>query len=163
MQKKIILGVDPGTQVTGYGVIAHATQKLIPIEYGNIYAKAKKLEASYLIIYERLEEIILRLQPNAIAVETQFVYKNIQSSIKLSMARAIVLLVAAKHGIEIFEYAPKKAKLAVTGNGSSSKHQVKKMITMLLNIKDHSLTEDAADALALAICHGHYQPRLANV
>lgn len=157
MKRKIILGIDPGTRVTGFGVIEHFSQKINPLDYGNIRAKADKLEYCYLTIFEKVEELIAKHRPDAISVETQFVYKNVQSSMKLSMARAIVMLCAAKHGIELFEYAPKKAKMAVTGNGAASKHQVQKMVAMILKL-DKSPPEDAADALALAICHAHYGP-----
>ena len=153
-KKRIILGIDPGTNVTGYGVIEIETQKLTPLTFGNINAKAEKLEQRYLIIFNAVEELIAKYKPDAISVETQFVHRNVQSSMKLSMARAIVMLAAAKNNIELYEYAPKKAKLAVTGSGSASKYQVQKMITMMLNIKSN-VTHDAADALALAICHAH--------
>ncbi|MDN3504958.1 MAG: crossover junction endodeoxyribonuclease RuvC [Rhabdochlamydiaceae bacterium] len=163
MKKRIVLGIDPGTKVTGFGVIEYYSQKMISLEFGNIYSKSKKLEYCYLTIFEKLEELIEKYQPDAISVETQFVYKNVQSAMKLSMARGIVMLVAAKHDIEFFEYAPKKAKLAVTGNGGASKHQVQKMIAMILNIKNNLPPEDAADALALAICHAHNSKGLTYV
>ncbi|MCF7806744.1 MAG: crossover junction endodeoxyribonuclease RuvC [Simkaniaceae bacterium] len=154
-KKKIILGIDPGTRITGYGVIEQFSQKMTALDYGNIYAKSDRLETCYLIIFNRIEELISLHKPDAISVETQFVYKNVQSSMKLSMARAIVMLAAAKNNILLYEYAPRKAKMAVTGNGSASKHQIQKMIAMLLNLKQ-SPPEDAADALSLAICHAHH-------
>jgi crossover junction endodeoxyribonuclease RuvC len=96
-----------------------------------------------------------KYQPDAVAIETQFVYKNVQSAMKLGMARAMGLLAAARRQIPIFEYAPTKAKLAVVGNGGASKMQVQKMIQLLLRLPTLPEPEDAADALALAICHAH--------
>ena len=99
--------------------------------------------------------LIERHRPTIVAVESQFVLKNPQSAIKLGMAKGMVLLAAAKRGIPVHEYAPKKAKLAVVGKGGASKFQVQKMIQMLLKLPNLPEPEDAADALALAICCAH--------
>ena len=164
MKRKIILGIDPGIKVTGYGIIDHLSQKMNLICCGTILPKTKKLENAFLTIFEEVEKLITQYHPHAISIETQFVHKNVQSSMKLSMVRAICMLAAAKHTIEVHEYAPKKAKMAATGSGSASKHQVQKMVEMRLNIKTAILSEDSADALALAICHAHYhKPPLAHV
>ena len=116
-----------------------------------------KLEApqKYLIIFESIDHLIEKYKPDAVAVETQFVYKNVQSAMKLGMARGMVLLAAARRKIPIYEYAPKKAKLAVVGSGNASKYQVQKMIQALLKLKEPPEPEDASDALALAICHAN--------
>ena len=113
------------------------------------------LQQRYRILFEGLERLIERFQPNCIAVESQFVLKNPQSTIKLGMAKGMVLLAAARRDIEVTEYTPKKAKLAVVGNGSASKFQVQRMIATLLRLPTVPQPEDAADALALAICHAH--------
>ena len=162
-KSRIILGVDPGTQVTGYGVIEAFSQKMLPIDFGNIYAKDERLEYRYLTIFNRLEEIIIERRPDAISVETQFYSKNIQSAMKLSMARAVVMLLAAKHNIALFEYAPTRVKQAATGLGSASKHQVQKMVFSLLGLVGALPPEDAADALAIAICHAHTNRSLSYV
>ncbi|MBI5274242.1 MAG: crossover junction endodeoxyribonuclease RuvC [Chlamydiales bacterium] len=155
-QKRIILGVDPGTQVTGVGIIHHAGHLHEAVYAGTIKTNPEeKLQYRYLKIYNELDKIIESYKPDSIAIETQFVYKNVQSALKVGMARGTVLLLAAQKQIPIFEYAPTKAKLAVVGTGSASKHQVLKMIQLLLNLKELK-SEDAADALALAICHAHY-------
>ncbi len=152
----LILGIDPGTRITGYGIINTDNSEVVAIDYGCIRPPPKlPLEKRYLIIYESLEKIIKKYSPTAIAVETQFVKKNVQSAIKLGMARGMVILAAAKNNIAIFEYAPKKAKQAVVGNGKASKVQVQKMIQTLLKLPHPPHPEDAADALALAICHAH--------
>jgi crossover junction endodeoxyribonuclease RuvC len=155
--KNIILGIDPGTRITGFGVInASNTREIELIDYGCIRPPPKyKLENRYLIIFESLEQLILKYRPSAVAVETQFVKKNVQSAMKLGMARGVVIIAAAKNNIPIYEYAPRKAKLAVVGTGSASKLQVQKMVQMLLKLPQLPSPEDAADGLALAICHAH--------
>ena len=109
----------------------------------------------YLALFNGLEKLLDLYTPDAVSVETQFVYKNVQSALKLGMARGVVLIAAARRGIPVFEYAPKKAKLAVVGNGSASKEQVQRMVQLLLKLTVLPEPEDAADALALAICHAN--------
>ncbi len=153
---QIILGIDPGTRITGYGVIKRTSSKLEPLDFGCIRPPANlPLPERYLAIFNGLEKLLDQYQPSAVAVETQFVYKNIQSAMKLGMARGAVLIAAAKRKIPIFEYAPTKAKLAATGSGSASKEQVQRMIQLLLKLPILPEPEDAADALALAICHAN--------
>ena len=113
------------------------------------------LPARYLALFNSMEKLLELYTPDAVAVETQFVYKNVQSALKLGMARGVIIIAAARRGIPIFEYAPKKAKLAVVGNGAASKEQVQRMIQLLLKLPELPEPEDAADALALAICHAH--------
>jgi crossover junction endodeoxyribonuclease RuvC len=148
-----ILGIDPGTLITGYGVIRSASEAL---DFGCIRPPAKlPLEQRYKIIFDGVEALIEKHKPDAIAVESQFVLRNAQSSIKLGMAKGMVFLAAARAQIPVFEYAPKKAKLAVVGKGQASKFQVQKMIQNLLRLPTLPEPEDAADALALAICCAH--------
>ncbi len=155
-QRNIILGIDPGTQVTGYGLIATSGQQHEFIQCGTIRTKPDmKLEYRYLKIYEGVSALIDDQKPDFISIETQYVSKNVQSAIKVGMARGVVLLLAAQRNIPIFEYAPTKAKMAIVGTGSASKHQVLKMVEALLQIRNIN-SEDAADALALAICHAHH-------
>jgi crossover junction endodeoxyribonuclease RuvC len=148
-----ILGIDPGTIITGFGVIDLDTK---PIDFGCIRPPGKmSLQERYKVIFDSIEALICKYRPIAISVESQFVMKNVQSTIKLGMAKGMVYLAAARASIEVYEYAPKKAKLAVTGHGSASKHQVQKMIQALLRLPVPPEPEDAADALALAICCAH--------
>lgn len=150
---KKILGIDPGTIITGYGIINTDIQ---PIDFGCIRPPAKlPLPERYQIIFDGIELLIARHQPDAIAVESQFVLKNVQSAIKLGMAKGMVLLAAARKSIPVYEFTPKSAKLAVVGNGNASKTQVQKMIQALLRLPTPPQPEDAADALALAICCAH--------
>jgi crossover junction endodeoxyribonuclease RuvC len=155
-KKEVILGIDPGTLVTGYGVIESIDSAYSPLDYGCIRPPQKiKLSNRYLIIYEGIEQLIARYSPNVVVVETQYVHKNVQSAIKLGMARGMAILAATKKGIPVVEYAPTVAKKAVVGAGRASKWQVQSMVQRLLNLKTLPQPEDAADALALAMCHAH--------
>ena len=150
----IIIGIDPGTQVTGYGVIEAEGSLCRAIDYGCIRPPAsRKLTDRYLILFNALEELLEKYRPQALAVETQYVQKNVQSAIKLGMARGVAIIAAKRKGLAVFEYAPTKAKSAVVGNGRASKQQVQSMVKLLLNLAALPTPEDAADALALAICH----------
>jgi crossover junction endodeoxyribonuclease RuvC len=153
-KSRVILGIDPGTLISGYGLIKVDNQAYIPIDYGCIRPPSHlKLSERYLIIFDSVEELIVQYQPEALVVETQYVYKNVQSALKLGMARGVVMIAAKKNKIPVFEYAPTKAKLAVVGYGRASKFQVQGMVQKLLNLSQPPHPQDAADALALAICH----------
>lgn len=157
----IILGVDPGTRVSGYGIITMQNQAYIPLDYGCIRPPQNlKLSERYLVIFDSIEALIEKYRPTALVVETQFVYKNVQSALKLGMARGAVMIAAKKSGLPIFEYAPTVAKRAVTGTGRASKFQVQGMVQCLLKLPAMPQPEDAADALALAICHAHSAPHV---
>lgn len=152
----IIIGIDPGTIVTGYGIISLEGSTYDVIDYGCIRPPSKlKLTDRYLIIFESLEELLEKYAPDVLVVETQFVQKNIQSAIKLGMARGVVILAAKRRGLQVFEYSPTRAKQAVVGSGRASKYQVQIMVQRLLGLDSPPEPEDAADALALAICHAH--------
>lgn len=158
---RVILGVDPGTLITGYGLISLNNNQYHPIDYGCIRPPAKyKLSERYLVIFNSIEALIDRHQPNVLVVETQFVHKNVQSALKLGMARGIIMIAAKKRGLSVYEYAPTEAKRAVAGNGKASKFQVQKMVQALLKLSSAPHPEDAADALALAICHAHTETHL---
>ena len=151
----IIIGIDPGNYITGYGIIEtqdHIKYRLI--DCGCIrLPRSKKFSERYLIIYKSLQSLLEKYSPDALAVETQFVNKNVQSAMKLGMVRGIVLLAATLHSIPSYEYAPTKVKLAVVGRGRAHKQQVQSMVKLLLNLKEVPEPDDIADALALAICH----------
>lgn len=152
----IILGIDPGTCITGYGIILYSAHKQQALDFGCIRPPAKQLLSQrYLIIFNGLSQLMDRYKPNAVAIETQFVSKNPQSAIKLGMARGMAVLAATQRNIPVYEYAPKRAKQAVVGSGSASKEQVQKMMQLLFQLPLPPTPEDAADALALALCHGH--------
>ena len=155
-ETQIILGIDPGTKVTGYGILRVHNNQYQALDFGCIKPPYKlELSKRYYIIFDSIEKLIQKYKPTALAVETQFVQKNIQSAIKLGMARGCAIIAAEKNSTPIFEYAPRSAKLAVVGKGSASKEQVAKMLVMLLNLQIDKIPEDAADALSLAICHAN--------
>jgi crossover junction endodeoxyribonuclease RuvC len=155
-QEPTILGIDPGSRITGYGLIKIDGSRSDAIDFGSIRLPDKApFPEKMLILFQAIEKLIEIYRPQAIAVETQFFHKNAQSAMKLGMARGLVILAAAKNKISLYEYAPKKAKLAVVGNGNASKEQVQKMIQRLLRLPALPEPEDAADALALALCHAH--------
>lgn len=154
-KKEIILGIDPGTRITGYGVISSDGTPMA-VDFGCIRPPSTlSLSERYKILFESIEILLEKHTPTAVAVESQFVLKNAQSAIKLGMAKGMVLLAAARKNIPVYEFTPKKAKLAVVGTGNASKSQVQKMIQALLRLPHLPEPEDAADALALAICYSH--------
>lgn len=150
----IIIGIDPGTVVTGYGIILVEGSSYQALDYGCIRPPAKlDLFDRYLILFESLDALLLQHGPAVLVVETQYVRHNVQSAIKLGMARGMAILAARRKGIPVFEYAPTQAKRAVVGNGRASKYQVQGMVQALLHLPEPPQPEDAADALALALCH----------
>lgn len=152
----VIFGVDPGTVITGYAAISAHGEEHILLDFGCIRPPPKEpLFDRYLIIHNALEALLLKYKPKAVAVETQFVHKNPASAIKLGMARGVIIITARKLGIPVFEYAPKKAKLAITGKGTASKGEVQRMVQLLFKLPRLPEPEDAADALAIAVCHAH--------
>lgn len=152
---KIIIGIDPGTRITGFGVI-EVKQQLHPVEYGCILPPSSMmLTQRYKILFESALLLFTKYTPSAVAIENQYMSKNIQSTLKLGMARGVITLAATLQQIPVFEYAPSQAKCAVVGNGRASKTQVQAMVKILLNLKELPDSEDASDALALAICHAN--------
>ncbi len=152
-----ILGIDPGTRVTGYGIIQTDLSSFKLIDYGAIRPPSKySLYKRQLIIHEGVSHLLETYPIDALSVETQYVSKNVQSTLKLGMAKGVAILAATRRDIAIFEYAPKKAKIAVVGTGNATKKQVGKMIQILLNLSEIPQPEDATDALALAFCHSHH-------
>jgi crossover junction endodeoxyribonuclease RuvC len=152
-----ILGVDPGSVTTGYGVVDHVRGTLALVEQGSIRcAKTADLAPRLLIIHRELSEVIHRTRPEVVAVETPFAGKNVKSLVQLSHARGVVLLAAAAYGLEIVEYAPRAVKSAVVGYGAAEKEQVSRMVRLLLpGAAELKIGADASDALAVAICHAH--------
>lgn len=149
--KKIILGIDPGTRITGYGIVQEGRVSHQVLDCGEIAPPPKALLSDrYLAIFESVETLVSEYKPSALVVELQFVGNNAQSAIKLGMARAAVMLAAKRQRVPVFGYSPSETKRAV-GHGSMSKEQVRRTIESLFQIRVSS--EDAADALALALCH----------
>lgn len=152
-----ILGVDPGSVTTGFGVVDYERGRLALVEQGSIATRRGAELADRLCrIHEVLVAVIGRTSPEAVAVETPFAGQNVKSLIQLAHARGVVLLAARSAGLELFEYAPRSIKSAVVGYGGAEKEQVAKMVRMLLpGCANLVMSADAADALAVAICHAH--------
>jgi crossover junction endodeoxyribonuclease RuvC len=151
-----VLGVDPGSDTTGYGVIDSDGRSHQLVEYAGIRAPARFTFAErLLIISQKLEEVIERLRPTACAVEETFFAVNVKSALKLGHVRGVVLVTAARAGIAVFEYSPLEIKSALVGYGRAEKQQVQEMVRLLLRLKDPPEPLDASDALAAAICHIH--------
>jgi crossover junction endodeoxyribonuclease RuvC len=152
-----ILGIDPGSVTTGYGVIDYERGRLALVDQGSISTpRGAELAARLGIIHERLLAVIARTNPGAAAVETPFAGHNVKSLIQLSHARGVILLAVSSARLEVFEYSPRSVKSAVVGYGGAEKEQVAKMVRMLLpGCGPMKMTIDATDALAIAICHAH--------
>lgn len=151
----IILGIDPGSVLCGYGVIEKEKSHIRLIEYGVIEAKKKYNDFNQRLseIYSRICQVIERTNPDAAAFESIFFAKNPQSLIKLSHARASAIVSVVNHNIPIAEYSAREVKKAVTGRGAAGKEQVQFMVRTLLAIEETPQFYDATDALAVAICH----------
>ena len=149
-----IIGVDPGSDTTGYGVIDSDGRHYDLVEYAGIRGpKHLSFAERLLAISCKLEEVIERLSPQACAVEDTFYAVNVKSALKLGQARGAVLVVAARAGVEVFEYSPLEIKSALVGYGRAEKQQVQEMVRVLLGMKNVPQPLDASDALAVAICH----------
>ncbi len=150
----IILGIDPGTRITGYGIIKFNNNSFIKIANGSINLPANKsIPVRLQIIYDELHKIIKKYKPDEFAIETAFYGKNVQSAMKIGYARGVAILCAMHNKLEANEYSPREVKKSVVGKGGASKEQVSFMIKTLLNIKSEKLKVDESDALAIAICH----------
>ena len=159
MQKKskIILGIDPGTLLMGFGLIAIHNKEIKLLEMGVLKMNAKmdayeRLEN----IYRKVSELIQQNQPDCFAIEAPFFGKNVQSMLKLGRAQGVAIAAAMQAGLQVTEYSPKKVKQSITGNGNASKEQVLKMLQTMLGFKEEPKYFDATDALSVAVCH-HFQ------
>ena len=152
----IILGIDPGYAIVGYGVIEYKNNHFSVIDYGAILTDAGtpfniRLEK----IYDGLTAIIERHRPEAMAIEKLFYNNNAKTVINVAQARGVALLASTNRNVEIFEYTPPQVKIAVSGYGRADKKQIQQMTKMILNLEKIPKPDDTADALAIAICHAH--------
>ena len=152
----IILGIDPGYAIVGYGVVSYDNRIFTPITYGAVTTEAG-LDADLRLeqVYDGISAVIDRYQPDAIAIEQLFFTNNKTTGIDVAQARGIILLTAVQRDIEIYEYTPMQVKQAVVGYGKAEKHQVQEMVKNILRLDAIPKPDDTADAVALAICHGH--------
>ena len=158
---QIILGIDPGTLVMGYGVILVNKSNVSLIEMGVLQLSKHKDHSERLqLIFKKMESLITIHQPVAVAIEAPFFGKNVQSMLKLGRAQGVAIAAAMMSGLRAAEYAPRKVKQSITGRGNATKEQVLKMLQHTLNIVEDVRFMDATDAVAVALCH-HYQSRTA--
>jgi crossover junction endodeoxyribonuclease RuvC len=157
VKERIILGLDPGTTVMGYGVILVRKPKIDLLQFGVIQlSKYESHELRLKKIFDRVLSLIDDFHPDEVALEAPFYGKNVQSMLKLGRAQGVAMSAALSREIPIVEYAPKRVKQSVTGNGNASKEQVAKMLMTLFTLKELPKLLDATDALAVAVCH-HFQ------
>lgn len=150
---KIILGIDPGIADTGYGVIKSEGSRLTCLAYGSIKTSAKLDLVSRLeILHQELDKITKKYQPDFAAMEQLFFNKNVRTALIVGQARGVALLTLKQNKLKIFDYTPSQVKSAVSAYGQASKLQVQKMVKLILNLKELPQPDDAADALAIAIC-----------
>ena len=152
----IILGIDPGLAIVGWGVIEYRNSKFRTVAYGSIQTPAgMRTEERLSAIFDGMNELIEKYRPDAMAVEELFFNTNVTTGIRVAEARGVILLAAERAGIPMQEYTPMQVKQAVTGYGKAEKRQVITMVTMLLSLQNPPKPDDTADALAIAICHAH--------
>lgn len=152
----IILGIDPGSCITGYGLIKKKEKEFYYISSGCIRITAQNLEQRLQQVFCGIREIIVQYQPEEIAVEQVFMHRNPNSALKLGQARGVAIVASSLEGLKVFEYSARQIKQAVVGYGNASKYQVQRMVCSLLNLSNLP-TKDSADALAIALCHAHTQ------
>ena len=151
-----ILGIDPGYAIMGYGVVELIGNKFKVIEYGSIMTESRKNMTDRLKhLYYEVMQLINRTDPDVAAIEELFFNTNTTTAIKVGQARGVSILACANSGIETNEYTPLQVKMALTGYGRADKKQVQHMTKTILNLKEVPKPDDTADALAIAICHGH--------
>ena len=152
----VVLGIDPGYAIVGWGIIDYTANRFSVIDYGAVTTEAKtpfneRLEA----VYDGVEDIIKRYKPSALAIEKLFYNTNAKTVIDVAQARGVINLAAVKNGVPIFEYTPLQVKQSVVGYGRAEKKQVQEMTRVILKLEKIPKPDDTADALAMAICHAH--------
>ena len=156
----IIFGIDPGSERTGYGCVKTDGSRHILVTCGAIKTSAAAtFPEKLLVIHSRLATLLSECRPDAVAIENLFHAVNARSALKLGHARGVAMLAAVESGVQVFEYTPAEVKRAVVGYGRAEKPQVQQMIKVMLGLAEPPSPHDAADALAVAVCHIHAQPR----
>jgi crossover junction endodeoxyribonuclease RuvC len=151
-----ILGIDPGSRFTGFGIIEVSGGRTVPVHHGVIKAGTGEFPERLGIIFSGINELIDEFNPGEFAIETVFLSKNASSALKLGQARGAAICAAVSKGLPVSEYSPRSIKQAIVGRGGADKVQIQHMVTVLLQLKEKP-AEDAADALAVALCHQHTQ------
>ena len=149
-----VLGIDPGSETTGWGVIDARPREQLLVNYGVVRSSAgDRFAARLMKISNELEAVIARYKPDVCSIEETFYAVNVKTALKLGHVRGVALLAAERAGLEIYEYSPRLVKQTVVGYGAAEKHQVQEMVRILLKLQSTPQPHDAADALAIAICH----------
>ena len=151
-----ILGIDPGSRFTGFGIIEVNGDRITPVHQGVIKTGAGGFPERLGIIFNGIRDLVEEFKPDEAAVETVFFSKNANSALKLGQARGAAICAVVSRGVPVAEYSPRSVKQAIVGRGGADKVQIQHMITVLLQLKEKP-AEDAADALAVALCHQHTQ------
>lgn len=152
-----VLGIDPGSETLGWGMVEGTGLKYSLVDYGTVKSSPKESFSKRLLkIFDGVADVIWKHQPDVLSIEEAFYATNVSVALKLGQVRGVVMLAGEKAGIEIAEYAPRLVKQTVVGYGNAEKHQVQEMIRVLLKMKTAPKPHDAADALAIAICHFHH-------
>jgi len=161
----LVLGIDPGTAITGYGIIEKTSSRLRPVTYGVVRTSADLPEPKRLKrIYDDLRRIVGEYRPGYAAIERLFFNKNVRTAMGVGQARGAAILAMVESGLDVAEYTPLQVKQAVTGEGGAGKGQVGYMVRLLLGLSEVPRPDDAADALAIAICHAHrYNSKIRDV
>ncbi|OGT64762.1 MAG: crossover junction endodeoxyribonuclease RuvC [Gammaproteobacteria bacterium RIFCSPLOWO2_02_47_7] len=149
-----ILGIDPGSRITGYGIIDIKGNHAIHITHGCIHIDAEELPDKLLTIFGRISDVVTQYHPEEMAIERVFMHRNADSALKLGQARGAAITACATQGLKIFEYTANQVKQATVGKGHAAKEQVQHMVKVLLCLEQIP-QQDAADALGVALCHGH--------
>lgn len=152
-----VLGIDPGSETLGWGVVEGSGLKYSLVDFGTVKSNSREQFSRRLLkIYEGVEAVIEKYKPDAISIEEAFYAVNVKVALKLGQVRGVVLLLGEKSSLQIGEYSPRLIKQTVVGYGNAEKHQVQEMVRLLLRMKTAPQPHDAADALAIAICHFHH-------
>jgi crossover junction endodeoxyribonuclease RuvC len=161
-----VLGIDPGSETLGWGVVEGSGLKYSLIDFGTVKSSPKESFSKRLLkIGEGVQAVIEKFQPDVVSVEEAFYANNVKVALKLGQVRGVVLYIGEKFGLEVSEFSPRLIKQTVVGYGNAEKHQVQEMVRLLLRMKEIPQPHDAADALAIAICHFHHagmQNRIIN-
>jgi crossover junction endodeoxyribonuclease RuvC len=153
----LVLGIDPGSAITGYGLVKEAGNSLRAVDYGCIRtAPSEPLEERLHKIYREVCELIEKYKPDQFAVEELFFNKNVRTALTVGQARGVILLAGAQSGLQVHEYTPLQVKQAVVGYGRAEKAQIQFMVKTMLSLPTIPKPDDVADALAIAICHTHF-------
>ena len=152
-----VLGIDPGSETLGWGVVEGSGNKYSLVDFGVVRSNPRMAFSKRLAkIFAEVDEVVAQFQPDALAIEEAFYSINVNVAMKLGQVRGVMLLLAEQRGLSIAEYAPRLIKKSVVGYGNAEKHQVGEMVRILLGMKAAPTPHDAADALAIAICHFHH-------